>query len=114
MRDISADVITRRFRAKIAAFWREKEMTIFFASMAHHFSEHAFQAVSRESIAALIPLEKHATLTQPLRQNTSKSARNFTGADRDTRSLRKVEQRDYLTKMVCSYLTFARPRKKPR
>jgi hypothetical protein len=65
----------------MAAFWREKEMIIFFASMAHHFSEHASQAVSRESVAALIPLEKHATLAQPLSQNTLKSARNFTGAD---------------------------------
>jgi hypothetical protein len=49
--------------------------------MAHHFSEHASQAVSRESEAALIPLEKHATLAQPLSQNTPKSARNSTGAD---------------------------------
>jgi hypothetical protein len=32
----------------MAAFWREKEMTIFFASMAHHLPEHASQAVSRE------------------------------------------------------------------
>jgi putative transposase len=57
-------------------------MSIFFVSMAHHFSEHASQAVSRESEAALIPLEKHATLAQPLSQNTPKSARNSTGADR--------------------------------
>ena len=78
---INADVITRRFRAEMAAFWREKEMIIFFASMAHHFSEHASQVVSRESVAALIPLEKHATLAQPLSQNTLKSARNFIGAD---------------------------------
>ncbi len=78
---INADVITRRFRAEMAAFWRKKEMTIFFASMAHHFSEHASQVVSRGSVAALIPLEKHATLAHPLRQNLLKSARNFTGAD---------------------------------
>ena len=66
---INADVITRRFRAEIAAFCREKGMTIFFASMAPHFSEHASQAMSRESVATLIPLEKHATLAQPLSQN---------------------------------------------
>jgi hypothetical protein len=65
----------------MAASWREKEMIIFFASMAHYFSEHASQAVSRESVAALIPLEKRAKLTQPLSQNTPKSARNSTGAD---------------------------------
>jgi hypothetical protein len=44
---INADVITRRLKAEMAAFWREKEMIIFFVSMAHHFSEHASQAVSR-------------------------------------------------------------------
>jgi len=49
--------------------------------MAHLFSEHASQAVSRDSEAALIPLEKRATLAQPLRQNASKPARIFTGAD---------------------------------
>ncbi|OLB55676.1 MAG: hypothetical protein AUG45_13620 [Ktedonobacter sp. 13_1_20CM_3_54_15] len=58
----------------MTAFWREKEMIIFFASMAHHSPKHAFQAVSRESGAALIPLEKRATLAQPLSQNTPKSA----------------------------------------
>jgi hypothetical protein len=56
-------------------------MIIFFVSMAHHFSEHASQAVSRESVAALIPLEKRATLAQPLSQNTPKSAQKLTGAD---------------------------------
>jgi hypothetical protein len=56
-------------------------MIIFFASMAYYFSEHASQAVSRESVAALTPLEKHAPLAQPLSQNTPKSARNSTGAD---------------------------------
>ncbi len=56
-------------------------MIIFFVSMAHHFSEHSSQAVSRESVAALIPLEKSATLAQPLSQNTSKSAQKLTGAD---------------------------------
>ncbi len=59
-------------------------MIIFFASMAHHFSEPASQVMSRESIAALIPLEKQAPLAQPLSQNTLKSARNFTGADTST------------------------------
>jgi len=56
-------------------------MIIFFASMAYHFPEQASQAVSRESTAALIPLEKSAKLTRPLRQNIPKSAQNFTGAD---------------------------------
>jgi hypothetical protein len=65
---INADVIPSRFRAEMTAFRREKEMTIFFVSMAHHFSEHASQVVSRGSVAALIPLEKHAKLAQPLRQ----------------------------------------------
>src|SRR5205807_5658736 len=78
---INANVIPSRFRAEMTAFRRKKEMTIFFASMAHHFSEHASQVVSRGSVAALIPLEKHATLAHPLRQNLLKSARNFTGAD---------------------------------
>jgi hypothetical protein len=58
----------------MTAFWREKEMIIFFASIAHHLPEHASQAVSRESVAALIPLEKRAKLAQPLSQNTQKSA----------------------------------------
>jgi hypothetical protein len=49
-------------------------MIIFFASIAHHLPEHASQAVSRESVAALIPLEKRAKLAQPLRQNTQKPA----------------------------------------
>jgi hypothetical protein len=40
-------------------------MTIFFASMAHLFPEHASQAVSRESKAALTPLEKRATRAAP-------------------------------------------------
>jgi hypothetical protein len=79
--DINAGVIPSRFRAEKTAFGREKEMTIFFASMAHHFSEHASLAVSRGSVAALISLEKRAILTQPLSQNTPKSAQNFTGAD---------------------------------
>ena len=48
-----------------------------------HFSEHASQAVSRGSGAALKPFEKHARLAQPLRQNTLQSARIFTGADTD-------------------------------
>src|SRR5258708_39803084 len=78
---INADVILSRFRAEKAVFLRDKEMTIFFDSMAHHFSEHASQAVSRGSEAALIPLEKRATLTQPLSQNAPKPAQNFTGAD---------------------------------
>jgi hypothetical protein len=63
-------------------FQKRKEMIIFFVSMAHHFSEHASQAVSRESVAALIPLEKHAPLAQPLSQNTPKSAQKLTGADK--------------------------------
>jgi hypothetical protein len=54
---------------------KKKSNDHFFASMAHHFFEHASQAVSRESEATLIPLEKHATLTQPLKQNTHKLAR---------------------------------------
>jgi hypothetical protein len=54
----------------MTAFWREKEMSIFFVSMAHHFPEPASQGMSRGSEAALISLERHATLTQPLRQNT--------------------------------------------
>ena len=49
--------------------------------MAHQFSEHASQAVSRGSVAALIPLEKHATLARPLSQNAPKPARIFTGTD---------------------------------
>jgi hypothetical protein len=49
-------------------------MIIFFASMAHHFPEHASQA-------ALRPLEMHAKLAQPLSQNTPKPARNYVGAD---------------------------------
>lgn len=53
----------------------EKNMLIFFVSMAHHFPEHASQAVSRESEAALIPLEKHARLDQPLRQHTPVGAK---------------------------------------
>jgi hypothetical protein len=65
----------------MTAFWREKAMTIFFTSMAHHFSEHASQVVSRGSVAALIPLEKRATLAQPLSQNTPKSAQKSIGAD---------------------------------
>ncbi len=65
----------------MTAFWREKEMSIFFVSMAHHFPEPASQAMSRGSEAALISLERRATLTQPLRQNTPQSARNFIGAD---------------------------------
>ncbi len=64
-------------------------MIIFFASMAHYFSEHASQAVSRESVAALIPLEKHVKLAQPLSQKALKSARNFTGAN--SVSLAQVE-----------------------
>ena len=78
---INADVIPSRFRAEMTAFWKEKEMTIFFVSIAHHFSERASQVVSRGSVAALIPHEKSATLTQPLKENTHKSARNYTGAD---------------------------------
>jgi hypothetical protein len=40
---INANVITRQFRAEMAAYWREKEMIksrfmiIFFSSMAHHY-----------------------------------------------------------------------------
>jgi len=56
-------------------------MAILFVSMVYHFPEHASQAVSRVSEAALIPLEKHARLAQPLRQNTPMSAQNKTGAD---------------------------------
>jgi len=58
----------------MVTFSRVKEMTIFFASMAHLFPKHASQAVSR-------PLEKRATLAQPLRQNAPKPAQIFTGAD---------------------------------
>src|SRR5579885_438883 len=57
-------------------------MSIFFASMAQNFSERASHAVSRGSVAALIPHEKSAKLIQPLKENTDKSARNYTGADR--------------------------------
>ena len=56
-------------------------MIIFFASMVQKFAELASQAVSRESVAALILLEKSATLAAPLRQNTPKPAQNSTGAD---------------------------------
>src|SRR5258708_32954559 len=49
--------------------------------MARHFSEHASQAVSRGSVAALISLEKRAKLAQPLSQNAPKPARNYVGAD---------------------------------
>lgn len=49
--------------------------------MAHYFFEHASQAVSRESEAALIPFEKHAILTQPLGKNTPKPAQKSTGTD---------------------------------
>jgi hypothetical protein len=59
---IHADVNTRRRRAERTAFWREKDMSIFFVSKAHHFPEHASQAVSRGSEAALISLEKRAPL----------------------------------------------------
>jgi len=55
--------------------------------MAHHFPEHASQAVSRGSVAALIPLEKHARLAQPLRQKRLMSAQNTTGADTVHRQL---------------------------
>ena len=65
----------------MTAFWKEKEMIIFFASMAHHFPEHASQAVSRRSVAALIPLEKRATLAQLLSQYAPKPAQKLTGAD---------------------------------
>ncbi len=60
-------------------------MSIFFASMAQNFSERASHAVSRGSVAALIPHEKSAKLIQPLKENTDKSARNYTGADKGTR-----------------------------
>jgi hypothetical protein len=50
--------------------------------MAYHLPEHASQAVSRGSVAALIPLEKRAKLTQPLSQNAPKSAQKLTGADK--------------------------------
>jgi Rad3-related DNA helicase len=58
----------------MTAFWREKEMIIFFASIAHHLPEHASQAVSRPLSFPLISLEKRAKLAQPLSQNTQKSA----------------------------------------
>ncbi len=51
-------------------------MIIFFASMAHHLPEHASHAVSRVSVAALIPHEKRAKLAQPLSQNTLNRRRN--------------------------------------
>jgi hypothetical protein len=60
-------------------------MTIFFASMAHHFSEHASQGVSRGRVATLIPFEKRAPLVQPLSQNTSQPAQKSTGADNHRR-----------------------------
>jgi Transposase len=63
------------------AFWRTKEMIIFFASMAYHVSEHASHMVSRGSIAALMPYEKRATLPQSLSQNALKPARNCVGSD---------------------------------
>jgi hypothetical protein len=50
---INAGGIPSRFRAETTAFWREKEMTIFFVSMAHQFPEHAYQAVSRVSDSGL-------------------------------------------------------------
>ena len=97
--DINAGVIPSRFRAEMTAFLREKEMTIFFASMAHHFSEHASHAVSRGSVAALIPREKRAKLAQPLRQNAPKPARIFTGTD---------TERSYgLTSLSKSILSFS-------
>jgi hypothetical protein len=56
-------------------------MIIFFASMAYQSPEHTSQAVSRPLRFPLTPLEKYATLPKPLEQNTTQSARNFTGAD---------------------------------
>ena len=63
------------------AFWTEKEMIIFFVSMAYHFSEQASHLVSRESVAALIPGEKPATLPESLSQNAPGSARICVGLD---------------------------------
>jgi hypothetical protein len=73
---VTPTVILRRQRREMNASREEKNMLIFFVSMAHHFPEHASQAVSRESEAALIPLETHARLAQPLRQHTPLLAQN--------------------------------------
>jgi len=63
----------------MVAFSRVKERTIFFASLAHLFPEHASPAVSRPLCSPLTPLEKRATRAQPLRHNAPKPARIFTG-----------------------------------
>lgn len=93
------------FRAEMSPFAEKKEISIFFASMAQNSSERASHVVSRGSVAALIPHEKSATLTQPLKENTHKSARNDTGADRDPQTPQAITLRGKLEDYFYHFIT---------
>jgi len=56
----------------------EKNNDHFFASMAQKYSEQASQLVSRSLHFSLTPVEKPATLAQPLKKNISQSAQVYT------------------------------------